>query len=361
VRDLRVSPNGRDLIAGTHGRGVWILDDAVATLERAKAGPITTALFPPATAYQYEFSTPTFNTTTTGDDPDGQVLITFALAHVAKVAPTIDVIDARGRIVRKLAGTMDVDGEQVPVVSNFAGFNRVAWDLTGDKPVPWYRAPKWNQGPDNGADLLPGAYSLRLNVDGVSYTGPLTIAPDPRAVQTPAERARHVAYLSALYAALSRVDTALNEIDNLGLQIPERIRALKDRADASASRPDPLASRAAQIAAEASADGERLSSYPVNGQDNDFLEDRLRERIGSLLGIATTLSPTAEQERESAVVRREVDAALAAHAAFMRDRVAPLQVDLARAGLKPIDLSAKPPEQKKDEKADEHGSRREED
>jgi photosystem II stability/assembly factor-like uncharacterized protein len=354
VRDLRFSPDGRDLIAGTHGRGVWILDDAVAVLERAKTGPIATTLFPPPTAYQYEYAAPTNPTSLNGDDPDGAVLLTFALAQPAKSEPEIDIIDIHGRVVRKFAGTAEVDDEEQPVVSNTAGFNRVVWDLTGDEPVPWYRAPKWNRGPDGGADLLPGVYTVRLDVDGKAYASSITIAPDPRAGRTPAERAAHVAYLAALFDAFSRIDTALNALDNLSLGLPERIAALK-KSDAAAAQ------RATQVGADASTLAYVLSSHPVNGQDNDFLEDHLRERLQSLLGIATTLSPTAEQERESGVVRGEVDAALAKYAAFLRDRVGPLQAEFVSAGLKPIDLTAKPPVEKKDEKADEHGARREDD
>ena len=87
----------------------------------------------------------------------------------------------------------------------------------------------------------------------------------------------------------------------------------------------------------------------------------MRERVQSLLDVAHTLSPTAEEERESGVVRREIDAALAAHATFLRKDVAPLQAALVKAGLRPVDLTAKPPETKKDDGADEHGTRREDD
>jgi len=355
VRDLRFSPDGHDLIAGTHGRGVWILDD-VAALEEAHAGPSATALFAIPTAYQYEESTPTFNAMASGENPAGPALFTFALAHAAKKAPEIEILDARGHVVRKLAGTHDVDGDEVPVVGNVPGFNRVAWDLTGDPPVPWYRAPKWNRGPDGGADILAGTYRVRLDVDGTTYERPLIVAPDPRAGQTQVERIRHVSYVAALVDALSRIDVALNELDNLQEQLPERIAALRASSDGAA-----LADAATRVRDASARESALLSSHPLNGQDNDFLQDLLRERVQSLLDVAHTLSPTAEEERESGVVRREIDAALATHAAFLRKDVAPLQAALVKAGLRPVDLTAKPPETKKDDGADEHGTRREDD
>jgi hypothetical protein len=83
--------------------------------------------------------------------------------------------------------------------------------------------------------------------------------------------------------------------------------------------------------------------------------------VQSLIGVSSTLGPTAEQMRESAAVRGEVDAALAAHAAFMRDRVAPLQIELKAMGVPAIDLDAKPATTKSDGTEDEHGERREDD
>jgi len=354
VRDLRFSPNGRDLVAGTHGRGVWILDDA-SVLERAKAGPAaTTALEPPGTAYQFEPNTPTFNPLGSGESRAGPALFTFTLAAPAKTPPSLEIFDAQGRLVRHLSGTHEVDGELVPVVSNAAGFNRVAWDLTADAPVPWYRAPKWNRGPENGADLLPGAYRARLDVDADSYTQPFFIAPDPRAAQTDSERRTHVAYETQLYALLSRLDVALNELDALADQLPARIAALgKVRASPA------LALEATHIRQSAALEAAELSSHPQNGQDNDFLQDLLRERVQSLIAIASTLSPTDEQLRESDAVRREVDAALVAHATFMRERVAPLQRAFGVNGIAPIDFAAKPALPTHDDSADEHGERRE--
>jgi hypothetical protein len=197
---------------------------------------------------------------------------------------------------------------------------------------------------------------VRLVVDGKSYEQPLTVAPDPRAVQTQSERIAHVKYETQLYATLSRIDVALNELDNLELQILGRLSTLDKRADASA-----LTARATAVRDEAARESAAFSSHPLNGQDNDFLEDLLRERVQSLLGVSSALGPTAEQIRESAAVRAEVDAALAAHAAFMHDRVAPLQIELKAMGVAPIDLDAKPAATKSDGTEDEHGERREND
>jgi len=351
VRDLRVAGNGRDLVAGTHGRGVWVLDD-IAALEGAPARAAEAVrFFPPPPAYQYEFNTPTVNAMGAGSNPPGRAIFSFFLAQAARTAPTLDVLDAGGRIVRRLAGTHDVDGVDTPVVSNVPGNNRATWDLTTEPPVPWTRAPKWNRGPDNGANIAPGPYRVRLNLDGTSYVQTLDVRADPRANVSAGKRAAHLAYERGLYDALSRLDVALNELDNVQGQIPDRLATLPVSASATVAR-------AHDVLAAATREAHVLSSYPVNGQDNDFLRDLLRERVQSLLGNATVLAPTAEQARESAALLSEIDAALAQHAAFMRDRVAPLQTALHDAGSAPLDLAAKPAKPKPGEKLDEHGERR---
>ena len=103
---------------------------------------------------------------------------------------------------------------------------------------------------------------------------------------------------------------------------------------------------------------EVLRSVNINGRDNDFLRDLLRERIQSLLNNASLHVPTAEESREMTALLAEIDVQLARHAAFVRDRILPLQTALRDAGLAPIDLAAEPPKPKVDEIRDEHAARR---
>lgn len=357
VRDLRVQADAGDLVAGTHGRGIWILDDITPLENAAHARALHVALFAPRLARQWEQYTPTVNVRAAGDGPPGPGIFTYYLAQRARTAPRLDVIDARGTLVRRLngdaSGATASDDSTTTAATNVAGFNRVTWDLTSQPPVPWYRAPKWNRGPDSGADLMPGTYTIRLSVAGRRYRQPLEIAPDPRAHRTPSERAAHVAYVRGLVDRLSRIDVALNALDNLQLQLPSRITALEKRATATAT----LAQARAALA-QANRDASTLSSHPENGQDNDFLRDLLRERVQSLLAIATTLSPTAEQTRESASLEGETDRALMTHEAFMRNRVHQLQAALIAAGLPSIDLAARPTKPDPSLPHDEHGDRR---
>jgi hypothetical protein len=68
-----------------------------------------------------------------------------------------------------------------------------------------------------------------------------------------------------------------------------------------------------------------LSSYPIDGQDKDFLRDRLRERIQSLLGSAALHVHIAEEWRETTGLHAKIDPHLARRAAFVRERVLPFR------------------------------------
>ena len=77
VRDLLVQPDAGDLIAGTHGRGVWIFDDLRALEGRANAEAAGLSVFPPRDAVLAQRDTPTTDTQAAGTNPEGPAAITF--------------------------------------------------------------------------------------------------------------------------------------------------------------------------------------------------------------------------------------------------------------------------------------------
>jgi photosystem II stability/assembly factor-like uncharacterized protein len=127
IDDVMVHPRENDLILGTHGRSVWIMDD-VSALQ--KLTPDTTnadvTLFEPRPATlwlddireRYNIGgAKHFN----GQNPEEGTFITYHLKG-ATDGVTITVTDITGRTVRDLKGTGN------------AGLNRVRWNLRGNPP-----------------------------------------------------------------------------------------------------------------------------------------------------------------------------------------------------------------------------------
>ena len=350
VRDLAVQPVAGDLIAATHGRGLYVLDDLTPIRELAAARRAGVRFFAPRTARPDERLTPTVNDGAAGDDAPA-ASFTFWQRLPAHAEPSLEIADARGVIVRRIAGNHDEDGTAVPNVPNAAGYNRVKWNLSEDPPTLWQRVAPWDRGPDDGPPVLDGTYTVRLHRDGRVFTQTIRVLPASGAASASDRRTGH-AFVEAVNGELSALDEALNGLDNVHLQIDAALPALSDATLAERAR----RARDGAVRLEAT-----ITSQPINDQDDDFLEDLLRERVFTFLGDLGTGAPTRAELVEGATLQREGATALARYRAFVTTEVLPLDAALRTAGRPPIDLRATPPPTKPDPNADEHARRAEDD
>jgi len=207
MRDLWIHDN--DLIVGTHGRSFWILDDIEPLRELAALGVANAHLFAPVPAFRVQRDTNT-DTPLPPDEPfaenppDGAV-IDYYLAQTNTAPVTLEILDARGRVVRKFSSTdqaeiteQELRKQLIPIywlkpfraLSADAGMHRWVWDLHYPAPVSTHHeypiaavpggTPRFPLGPT----ALPGSYTARLTAAGRSYTAPFVVKIDPR-VKTP--------------------------------------------------------------------------------------------------------------------------------------------------------------------------------
>lgn len=243
MRDLWIHEN--DLIVGTHGRGFWILDD-IAPLRQisSKALEAGAWLVHPAAAYRVKRDTNS-DTPLPPDEPlaenppDGAV-IDYYLAQSSTGAVTLEIADAAGKVVRRYASTdspepseADLKTLTIPaywvrrprILSTTAGLHRWVWDLHGTAPdsmrhgypisaVP-YDTPRLPQGPS----VLPGVYSVKLTVDGHTYSAPLTVKMDPRVKTPPAGVRQQFDAATQLARAITRTTAAIREVHAVQEQI----------------------------------------------------------------------------------------------------------------------------------------------
>ncbi|MGE0814493.1 MAG: WD40/YVTN/BNR-like repeat-containing protein [Vicinamibacterales bacterium] len=232
IRDLVVKDG--DLVVGTHGRSFWILDD-VSPLRQIAAGVLGRGvrLLPPAGAWRWRFNTNT-DTPLPPDEPAGQNPPDGATIHYRLESPaqevTLEVLDATGTLVRRYSSRDTpepaVEGRNTPdywlappqVLSAAPGLHRFVWDLRHAPPAaPAFTYPiaavrGATPRVPRGSVVLPGAYTVRLVVDGRAETAPLSVRLDPR-VKTPAAGlARQYATSRAIDAALARIAPALASV-----------------------------------------------------------------------------------------------------------------------------------------------------
>jgi photosystem II stability/assembly factor-like uncharacterized protein len=202
IRDLVV--HDTDLVVGTHGRSFWILDD-ISPLRQmsAEAAAAPAHLFAPRVTYRLPRNTNT-DTPLPPEEPAGQnppdgAILYYTLKSAAS-ALRLDIEDSNGKVVVRFENT----DQPRPVPANLnvptywlrpfqplsaaAGMHRFVWDLHGapqgggsgrggQPPISAIiHDTPWGQ----GEWMPPGAYTVKLTVDGRTYTQPLMVKPDPR-------------------------------------------------------------------------------------------------------------------------------------------------------------------------------------
>ena len=114
VRDIEVKDDASclcsDLVAGTHGRGFWILDDVTPLRQAADAAAASNAyLFKPATGIRIRFGTndptPWPPELPAGENPPPGALIDYYLPAAAAGPVKLEFLNAQGKVIRTYSST----------------------------------------------------------------------------------------------------------------------------------------------------------------------------------------------------------------------------------------------------------------
>jgi hypothetical protein len=240
--DLVIHPRDNDLIVGTHGRSIWILDDLTPLVEWSRAARADGAFLfstSPATIFQYWKDTSYRGQAAfAGENPPFGALLTYNLPETARSA-SIQIMNSAGELVREL---------NVPTEE---GVHRVAWDLRHapieESPVSPMSVSLPQPVGDRGPFVSPGTYSVQLAVDGRTSSQQLLVRGDPEMplsmdqwreresflVDLQTER-RDIADAIAIVTELRRGATRGDEADNLQL-LGQQLRSLMSAANRLAS------------------------------------------------------------------------------------------------------------------------------
>ena len=251
VRDIIVKDD--DLVAATHGRGFWILDDITPLRQLdAAAAAAGAVLFKPQTATRVRFNMNT-DTPLPPDEPGGEnppdgAIIDYLLESDASGPVTLEIVDGAGRAIRRYSSDDKTDlptPESAPVplywyrkpmaLQRTAGMHRFLWDMRyqplevaggrGRGGLPISATPYNTVSVPNSIWAPPGLYTVRLTVDGRALEQPLTVRLDPR-VKTPATGVAKQAEMSlALYDGILDAQKILQELRALRGEIKKRHEA----------------------------------------------------------------------------------------------------------------------------------------
>ncbi len=252
IRDIVIKDD--DLLAGTHGRGFWILDNLTplrqlesdSAAANARLAGAAAILFRPQTATRVRWNMNT-DTPLPPDEPAGQnppdgAILDYALGPGVSGTVTLEILDAAGKLVRKYSSDdvlEPVDPATLAVppywvrppqgLSGKPGMHRFLWDMHY-APAPRSRpnypisAIAGNTAPAFTSPwVLPGSYTVKLTAAGKSYTQPLKVRMDPRVKTLPADLAQQHALSKQLYDALIESSAALDGLRDLRVQLKQRM------------------------------------------------------------------------------------------------------------------------------------------
>ncbi len=216
IRDMvfHTDDHMNDLVIATYGRGFWVLDDTSPLRDLAqKAQQIAAApayLFKPGDAIRSRMSAnwdqPMNPEMPHAPNPPFGALIYYHLSKKPAGEIKLQIFDSANNLVRTITSTVPPKYERPPypdywlmdpterALSTNVGTNRINWDLRYDDP-PGYNSDinnQMNSAPGqvtpapHGSLALPGTYTLKLMVDGATYTQTLVVHNDPRVGESPA-------------------------------------------------------------------------------------------------------------------------------------------------------------------------------
>ena len=253
VYDLKIK--GSDLVAGTHGRSFWILDD-ISPLRSLADGDRGTRLVAPRTTvreklhygalrgvgtgvsfsiasginggvrgYTRPDGTPAREFLDVGENPPNGVMVYYRLdTDSGPVTLTF-----RDRLGHDIIGFCSDDGTlplgQRPTTT--PGLNRFVWDMRHpaptrlDESLNTARIKPLSKEPDAtaGPHTVPGDYHVALEAGGATQVEGFTITKDPRLSVGQDAFEQQFALLQELMGCLGRLNAAVNRIRRLRQQL----------------------------------------------------------------------------------------------------------------------------------------------
>src|SRR6266853_363091 len=362
MRDLVIHVD--DLIAATHGRSFWILDDLTPLRQmNVEIAKDSAHLFEPQEATRFRWNrnpdTPLPPEFPAGKNPPDGAIIDYYVAAAAGKPVTLEILDDQQHLVRRYASTDKSDplekiaGEHpIPmywvrptqILSAGAGMHRFVWDLHYAPPDSLghefpisaivHDTPKYPL----GAWALPGNYTVKLTMNGKSYTQPLVVKMDPR-IKTPlADLRKQFEMQSGSVEGMNESLEALSQARSVREQLKER--AAKAGKGAIAGAIAALDKQAAEL--EGAAQSNFFGLPPGAKQPENF--SSLNQHFGGILSVSDSAdaAPTTQATAVFTELKEALEKLVARWTKIRQQDIPALNAELQKAGLAPVDPNKAP-------------------
>jgi photosystem II stability/assembly factor-like uncharacterized protein len=220
VRDLVVHPRENDLVIGTHGRGIWIVDDLTPLRALTPEVLAKEAAFLSGRPVQQRMGAQggwvEGDAAFVGENPPGGAVITYYQRTRHLLGPiSLEILDSAGQVV----ATLNPPKRR--------GVNRVTWSMQVPPPrVP--RAATLAFGASQGPRVLPGVYTVRLTKGSEVIEGTLPIGLDRRAPYTAADRKEQFDAAMRVHALFSDMSALVDRIEAARAAAGAKAKGLSD-------------------------------------------------------------------------------------------------------------------------------------
>jgi hypothetical protein len=344
---MQVQPAFNDLVIGTHGRGVYILDDVTALRTWDTSQSADFHLFSPRPAYRFRAtadgreSEPDAHVQ--GENPPYGADIDFSLKSATQ-GVQVSIAGPNNTAIRTLT------------VAGHAGLNRVWWDLRYDSgstitmqtpPLfePWAPARRQYAAygtriPPAGPIVPPGTYTVRVKAGAAEQTASLTVLPDPKSPGTKQSIEAQVAFCREVLAEIDEVAKMGNALESMRKQSQDLMASL-----ARDPQKSPLLESVKTFESKLSAVEARMIDLRNTGRSEDAfrqpvqLYERISWMIGQMVGTpgggsgGGDLGPTDQQVAVNSGFKEELAAIAAQYKQIADSEVPTIDALLKKNGV----------------------------
>jgi photosystem II stability/assembly factor-like uncharacterized protein len=245
VHDLTIKDG--DLIAGTHGRSFYVLDD-LSVLRQVNATTATAGvhLYKPRDTHRIDWGGGRGGGgrggATVGQNPPSGVVVSYTLATAGQDI-TLDFLDPAGKVIRSFnsrADSVTPDagrggaapppqggfGAAPPAtrVPNQAGLNQFVWNMRYPDPVTFPGMILW-AGDTRGPVAPAGTYTVRLTPGGgAPLTQTFRLLNDPRSPATAADQLAQFQFLMQIRDKVSEANEAVISMRHVKSEVESRVK-----------------------------------------------------------------------------------------------------------------------------------------
>ena len=388
VHDLTLKD--QDLIAGTHGRAFWVMDN-IAPLRQVTQATVdrSAQLYKPADAIRADWGGGFFAQLfgLGGNNPPSGAVIHYNLKN-ANQKVQLEFMDAAGKTIRSFTSDQDpatqadslraettkaqsidsltrngwtLDSATKSITARFAdpiamaqmvdfealfsqgprpqrapnkaGLNMFAWDLRYPDAVRFQNMIMWS-GTVQGPVAPPGTYSVRMTVNGgEAQTQVLRVLKDPRSEATDADLQAQFKMLIAIRDKVTEANNAVRTVRNMRYQVGDRTGKLtggqkKEFEQIAGQMMGSLKTSEEEIYQTKNQSSQDPLNYPV----------RLNNQIAALTGTVASgdYRPTKQAYEAFGLLGKELDLQLKNAKKAMDDHLSRLNAILKAAGLEEL-------------------------